>query len=272
MTKENHSSDFERRLAEALAGLAEPAPPGLVEGVHRRHQRHLRRARFSGLAVAVVLAGGALATHAALSGSSGPARGGAAVAPAVSSPPPAPPSPQPPAVQAAPGTELRDCSSANGGTLSADWRSYSEHAGPVWLLLSGRIPPGQRNLGPLTRLREAHSSALVVAVANGHTAVVTVAPRAAAGFRFLPNFGTIPEPPLGSGYTLGEGKPGLTLGGCDQGPPGSHVPAAYVPGLTQFWEGYVSDLRGCIPLEVRTPGGAAPVRAALPVNGGHCPK
>ncbi len=71
-------------------------------------------------------------------------------------------------------------------------------------------------------------------------------------------------------YTLSEGAPGITLAGCPASPVGHHIPASYAPGLTMFWEGYVTDLRGCIPVEVRTSPGSPPIRVTLAAGNGGC--
>jgi hypothetical protein len=44
---------------------------------------------------------------------------------------------------------------------------------------------------------------------------------------------------------------------------GSGIPETYAPGLTMFWEGYVTDLRGCIPLEVRSRSASTPIRVTV---------
>jgi hypothetical protein len=125
---------------------------------------------------------------------------------------------------------------------------------------TGNRPSSQRlAVGKLT------SSAMAVAVSNGRTAVVTAAPATAGRFRFLARFNTGGDP-----YTLAEGAPGLTLVGCPAGPAGTDIPASYAPGLTMFWEGYVTDLRGCIPLEVRPSPASQPIRVALPGANGGC--
>ena len=98
---------------------------------------------------------------------------------------------------------------------------------------------------------------MVIAVSNGRTAVVTAAPATRGRFRFLARFNENRTP-----YTLAEGAPRLTLAGCPAGPAGTGIPASYAAGLTMFWEGYITDLRGCIPLEVR----ASP---ASPAGPGH---
>jgi hypothetical protein len=37
-----------------------------------------------------------------------------------------------------------------------------------------------------------------------------------------------------------------------------------------FWEGFVTDLRGCIPLEVRASSGSHPVRVTIAATDGGC--
>jgi hypothetical protein len=164
---------------------------------------------------------------------------------------------------AAPGTVLRDCQSNNSGTLGSNWKADSVHAGPVWFIYArpkSNPPPSQRlTVGKLT------VSAMVIAVSNGRTAVVTAAPAVGGRFRFLASFHSGGNP-----YTLAEGAPGLTLAGCPAGPIGTDIAESYAPGLTMFWQGYVTDLRGCIPLEVRTSPASQPIRVALPAaNGGR---
>ena len=107
------------------------------------------------------------------------------------------------------------------------------------------------------------ASAMVIAVRDGRTAVVTAAPSLGGRFRFLASFNN-----SGTPYTLSEGAPGIILAGCPAGPAGTHIPAGYAPGLTMFWEGFVTDLRGCIPLEVRASSGSHPVRVTIATDGG----
>ncbi|MDQ2815719.1 MAG: hypothetical protein M3Z75_28710, partial [Actinomycetota bacterium] len=163
----------------------------------------------------------------------------------------------------APGTVLRDCQSNNGGTLDANWKAESLQAGPVWFiyLRPVKTAPSRQRLvaGTLT------ASAMVIAVSNGRTAVVTAAPATRGRYRFLAAFNND-----GSPYTLAEGAPGLKLAGCPAGPLGTGVPASYAAGLTMFWEGYVTDLRGCIPLEVSTSPARPPIRVIVPAPGGGC--
>jgi hypothetical protein len=229
--------DLERRLREAMIGAAERPPAGLLAAIRRRRRRRVRR--LSAVSVAAVAAVAIAAPVAArdLPGGSGAA--GPATVPA-----------RPPG--AAPGTVLRDCASSEGGTLGSGWQAHSVHAGPVWFMYA--LPVGGQALsaGKLT------ASAMAIGIENGRTAVIRVAPAAGGRFHFLARFSG------GSAhYTLAQGAPGLTLQGCPRGPGTSGQPASYAPGLTLFWEGFVTDLRGCIPLEVRASPGSAPIRVTI---------
>jgi hypothetical protein len=54
------------------------------------------------------------------------------------------------------------------------------------------------------------------------------------------------------------------------GPAGTRIPEIYAPGLTLFWEGYVTDLRGCIPVQVRASAASPPIRVTLAAGAGNC--
>jgi len=254
-------TDFERRLRAAMAAAAEPPPAGLLDGIRRRHRRHVRR--VSAACVAVVAAAGIAAPLVTRGILTGPAGTGPAT-PTATSPavilPAALPTSTP---TAAPGTVLRDCQSNNNGTLGSNWQADSVHAGPVWFIYARpkSNPAASQRLaaGKLT------ASAMVIAVSNGRTAMVTAAPAVGGRFRFLANFNSGGKP-----YTLNEGAPGLTLVGCPAGPAGTGIPASYAPGLTMFWEGYVTDVRGCIPLEVHSSPASQPIRVRLPAADGGC--
>jgi hypothetical protein len=254
-------TDFEHRLRAAMAASAGPAPAGLLDGIHRRHRRHNRRIAVACAAIVAFGVAGTLITRGVLAGPAGtgpPAAGPVASGPAVI--PSATPSST---ATGAPGTVLRDCQSSDGGTLGSGWKAQSIHAGPVWFMYErsrGTVPPGHRLSTGRVR-----ASGMVIAVENGHTAVVSAAPELGGRFRFLADFNSAGQP-----YTLAEGAPGLTLAGCAAGPPGTKIPEIYAPGLTLFWEGYVTDLRGCIPVQVRASAASQPIRVTLAAGRGNC--
>jgi hypothetical protein len=252
-------TDLEDRLRAAMAASAEPAPARLLDGIHRRHRRHARRVTVACVTAAAIGVAGTLVTREMLAapagtGPAGPAATGPALVPSA-----VPTS----TATAAPGTVLRDCQSNDNGTLSSNWKAQSVQAGPVWFIsVRPRNTPSSRQ--PLT-VGRLTASAMVIAVSNGRRAVVTAAPATGGRFHFLANFHRDQRP-----YTLAEGAPGLTLAGCPATPAGTNIPAAYAAGLTMFWEGYVTDLKGCIPVEVRTSPSSQPIRVTLAAGNGGC--
>ncbi len=257
-------TDLEHRLRAALAAAAEPPPAGLLEGIRRRHRRHLLRLRAGGAgAAAVILVTGSLVAHGALAGPGNSGSGRSASAPAATGAGSGfgPLSTTGPAT-AAPGTVLRDCQSSNGGTLGRNWQRQSVQVGPVWFIY-GRLA-NTHPTGKQLPSGKVSASAMVIAVKNGQTAVVTAAPRVAARFRFLSGFNNSDV------YSLREGAPGLTLAGCPKQPADSGIPQSYAPGLTMFWQGYLTDLTGCVPLQVQARPGATPLPVLLRLAGGAC--
>jgi hypothetical protein len=252
-------TDFEHRLRAAMAAAAEPAPAGLLDGIHRRHRRHVRRVATACVAVVAIGIAGTLVTRGILT--AGPAgRGPGGTGPAATGPAVGPAAVPSSTATGAPGTVLRDCQSNNGGTLGADWKAQSVHAGPVWFIYARPATPSPSHRLAVGKTR---ASAMVIAVRDGRTAVVTAAPSLGGRFRFLASFNN-----SGTPYTLSEGAPGIILAGCPAGAAGTHIPAGYAPGLTMFWEGFVTDLRGCIPLEVRASSDSHPVRVTIATDGG----
>jgi len=253
-------TDFERRLRAAMAAAAGPPPAGLLDGIRQRHRRYVRRAATAGVAaVAAIGIAGTLVTRGILAGpaATGPAGSGpAGSGPAGSGPAVLPPS----AAAAAPETARRDCANNNNGTVGSHWQAHSVHAGPVWFIYARprRTPAAGHRLtaGPVT------ASAMVIAISNGRSAVVRAAPATAGRFRFLAGFHGGGQP-----YTLAEGAPRLALSGCPAGPAGAGIPVRYAPGLTMFWQGYVTGLRGCIPLTVRATPAGRPVRVTVAAMG-----
>jgi hypothetical protein len=241
-------TDFEARLRAAMAAAAGPAPSGLLEGIRRRHRRHVLRAAAAGAAMVMGVAVVVPVTVHSLQGGNGAPRGvagGQAGSHATALPRPGP------------GTAVDDCRNAVGGTLRSDWKRHSVQAGPVWFMLARPGPAGQK-----LRTSTVTASALPVAVSNGRAAIVTVAPSLAGRFRFLAGFHSGNQP-----YTLAEGSRALELVGCPAGPTGTGIPPGYAAGLTIWWQGYVTDLRGCIPVDVRIPPATKEIRVTVAAPG-----
>ena len=122
---------LERRLRDAMIWAAEPPPPGLIEGVRRRRQRHLRRATVSCVAVAAAIALAivpvAHALRAGLPERPGHVRQARARALALGAGP-----------TAAPGTVLAGCDNANvgqaaSGSLPPNWRGRAAQGQPAFV-------------------------------------------------------------------------------------------------------------------------------------------
>jgi hypothetical protein len=230
--------DLEAWLRATMQAAGQRPSPNLLQGIWQRRRAHLRRTG-AGSAAAIVAIAIAVPSvlHARAGGRAQPTR------PAASAP--ATPS-------AAPGSELLKCGTysdrgISGGQLDPRWRSASVQAGPVWFVFArtGAWRSSQR----LADGRYRDVAGLVVAVRNGVTVELTTPATDWSRFRFLAR-----ATPSGS-YTLRAGFRGLTLVGCPgyRVPPG--MPPAYAAGFTLFYLplGYVTDLTGCLPLQVAEP-------------------
>lgn len=272
-------NDFELRLRDAMSAAGgEPPPPGLMEGIRRRHRHHLIRVGAGCVAVVAALALVAPpVTHALRSAASGngPAshgRGTAQPCPSTrysigcawhvgggvaSSPPldcPQDCGPPASAVRAAAGTVLRNCQSWNGSSQDIPgYRAHGVRAGPVWFVGARGRGGGWPASQPLGN-GQVQAVGELVAMQAGTTAVVRVAPGATSRFRFLTGFAS------GNKYTVRAGEPGVTLAAC---------PAWYLGPLTVFWIGYLNDGLRCVPFEVSQPG-HRPIRVTLSASGGTC--
>ncbi|MGO8961409.1 MAG: hypothetical protein ACLQFR_29180 [Streptosporangiaceae bacterium] len=248
--------DLERWLRAAMQDAAQDPPPSLLSGIWRRRRRHLRRVGTAGVAaMAAVSIAVPSVLAASLTGSARPSRPAAGFT-----------SPR----GAAPGTELLKCGAygdrgISGGQLSARWKSASIQAGPVWFIYARNGAWGSSKRLADGRLRDVGGP--IVAVRNGTTVEIATPLADRSRFRFLTH-GTVPGT-----YTLADGVPGLTVVPCpyQRVPPG--MPEAYAAGLTLFYLplGYVTNLTGCLPMEVATPP-SWHVRwtAELPVHGRSC--
>ena len=225
--------DLERWLQATMQAATQDPPRNLLTGVWRRRRTHLRRVGAGG---AAALAAIAIAVPSVLASTASSPRTGSAAGPATPG--------------AAPGSELLKCGTysdrgISGGELSAHWKAASIQAGPVWFVYardrwwrsSHRLPDG--------RLRDV--AGVILAVRNGSTAEITTAQP--GQFRFMTRKNA-------SGtYTLRDGVAGITLVGCPSYQVPHGIPEADAAGLTLFYLplGYVTDMTGCLPMQIRTP-------------------
>ena len=230
--------DLERWLRAAMRGAEQPPSSNLVSGIWRRRRAHQRRARaWSAAAVVVIAIATPSALYATHGGPTQPTRPQASARPTPS---------------AGPGSELLKCGAYSdrgiaGGELGANWRSASVQAGPVWFVYarnglwssSKRLPDGRLDsvAGP------------VVAVKNGVTVEITTPAADWSRFRFLTSA------TRSGSYTLRDGVRGLTLVACPSYPIAPDIPPGDAAGFTLFYLplGYVTDLTGCLPLQVAEP-------------------
>lgn len=225
--------DLERWLRAKMQAAAQDPPRNLLTGVWQRRRTHLRRV---GVGSAAALATIAIAVPSVLaSTTSAPGSGPAA---ALATP------------RAAPGSELLKCGAysdrgISGGKLGAHWKTASVEAGPVWFVYARDDSWGSSQRLSDGRLRDV--AGVIVAVRNGSIAEITTAQP--SRFRFMTR-----ENASGV-YTLRDGVAGITLVGCRGYRVPRGIPEAYAAGLTLFYLplGYVTDLTGCVPMQIRTP-------------------
>jgi hypothetical protein len=225
--------DLERWLRAEMQAATQDPPRNLLTGVWRRRRAHLRRRGGAG---AAALAAIAIAVPSILA--------------STASGPRARPAPGPAALGAAPGSELLQCGTysdrgISGGVLSPHWQAASIQAGPVWFVYArdGSWRSSQR----LTDGRLRDVGGVILAVRNGGTAEITTAQP--GRFRFITSASAA------SAHTLHDGVAGITLVGCPRYQVEPGIPAADAAGLTLFYLplGYVTDLTGCLPMQIRTP-------------------
>jgi hypothetical protein len=243
--------DLERWLRATMGAATQDPPRNLLAGVWRRRRLHLRRVGAGGAAAVAAIA---IAVPSVLESTASGRPGNSPASPSAS--------------RAAPGSELLKCGmytirGISGGELSAHWKSSSIQVGPIEFIGAGNGAWRSSRRLPGGKLRAVAGDLL--AVRNGTTAEITT-PQPAR-FRFVTS-------QSGSGrYTLHDGFAGVTLVGCPRYriPPGT--PEADAAGLTIFYLplGYVTDLHGCLPVQIRMPP-PWKVRwtADIPLNGGHC--
>jgi hypothetical protein len=243
--------DLERWLRTTMQAATQDAPRNLLPGVWRRRRAHLRRVGAGGAAAVAAIA---IAVPSVLQSTAGGHPG----SPAASST----------AAHAAPGSELLTCGMYTirgiaGGELSPHWKSSSIQVGPVFFIGadSGAWRSSQRLSGG--KLRAVAGD--ILAVRNGTTAEITTSQP--ARFRFVTSQSRAGR------YTLRDGFAGVTLAGCPRYPIPHDIPAADAAELTIFYLplGYVTDLTGCLPVQIRMPPSwKARWTAGIPLKGGRC--
>jgi hypothetical protein len=229
--------NLERWLRATMHGAEERPSSSLVPGIWRRRRAHLRRTRaWSAAAVVAIAIAVPSALHATAGRSAQPTRPEAGAT--------ARPSP-------APGSELLKCGDYSdrgitGGELSANWQSSSVRAGPVWFVFagSGGWRSSERIGGKFGAV-----GGVIIAVKNGVTVELTTPRSDWSHFRFLTS-----ADPSGR-YTLHDGDRGLTLVGCPSIRMFPGIPSGDAPGFTLFYLplGYVTDLAGCLPVQIAEP-------------------
>ncbi len=225
--------DLERWLRATMQAATQDAPPNLLTGVWRRRRRHLRRVG-AGSAAAVAAIG--IAVPFALQSTASDRTG---TSPASVTAP-----------RAAPGSELLKCGAysvrgISGGELSPGWTAASVQAGPVWFV--DALHGGWRSSQRLRGGKLGDVAGVILAVRNGTTVEITT-PQPHQ-FRFITS-----QTAHGT-YTLHDGVAGVTLVGCPSYQIARGIPEAMAPGLTLFYLplGYVTDLAGCLSMQIRTP-------------------
>jgi hypothetical protein len=243
--------ELERWLRTTMEAATQDPPRHLLTGVWRRRRLHLRRVGAGGAAAVAAIA---IAVPSVLQSTASGRSGSSADSTTASRP--------------APGSELLKCGmytfrGISGGELSAHWKSSSIQVGPVWFI--GADSGAWRSSVRLSGGRLRAVAGDILAVRNGTTAEVTTSQP--AQFRFV-----ISQSRSGR-YTLRDGFAGVTLAGCPRYRMPHDIPEAYAAELTIFYLplGYVTDLTGCLPVQIRTPS-SWKVRwtADIPLKGGHC--
>jgi hypothetical protein len=227
--------DLERWLRSAMRAAHQEPSSNLLAGIWRRRRIHLRRVSAgSAAAVVAVAIAVPVAVYSAQPGTTRPATGYTTPA------------------GAAPGSALLTCPSYSdrgitGGELDAHWKSASVEAGPVWFVYAGAGAWQSSQRLPDGTYRDV--AGVILAVRNGATVEITTPLADRSRFRFLTR-----ETSSGS-YLLTDGVAALTLVGCPSQPVAPGLPAGYAAGLTLFYlpVGYVTDLGGCLPLQIATP-------------------
>jgi hypothetical protein len=265
-------TDIESRLRAAMRSVADQPPAGLLDGVRRRHRRHLERVTVGCAAAVLAVAVGAQPVAHALRGpgehgGGSPSAGqlnGYSIVVGLGRPTPAlriitgPMAAAPPAPGANAGGHVvrASCADANPGSVGASWARHATRlAGQTLWLISYGIgrDSGGRASGP-----NLYPAVLVIAgVRPGATVTVKVAAGAQGQLRFL--YGPDESAGPASRLTMHSGTDGVALVACRSGA----GPAPEPRDVTVYNGAYL--VRGdiCVPVHVWLPGRKRPVTTTL---------
>ncbi len=221
-------TDLERRLRDALRAAAEPAPPGLLGAVLRRHRRHQVKVGASVLAVAVAAALAVPPVTSALRSAGRAPAGTGQVAPTPT------PSSRARHGLAAPGTVLSGCNGADQGSVGRLKRPRPARL-PLWFL------PGGHSSG---RIRLYVAIAVLRNIRPGSVVVVRVPQTYQHDLRLL--YGPADSLNPGTKYSMRSGETGVTFEACS--PPGP------TGGITDYYGGYLVRGKRCVPVRVWSAG------------------
>lgn len=263
-------TDFGDQLRAAMASADGPPPARLMDGIRRRHRRHIRRTGVASVAVLAAMAIGIPpVTHALQSGSGQSGRHPASAGQPAGSGSPGPGRASVAGPAAASGTVLAGCDRANVGQVASSnlgqgWRRWAGKAGPLWFInVGGRQNiSGHGNVGGSANVGGKPVLYVTAVVMTGlkpaSAVVVRVAPAGRNYLRFL--YGPADSLNAGTTYTMASGESGVTFIMC----PLDGNPASAEP-ITDYYGGLLVDGARCVPVDVFLPGRASPIRISLGV-------
>ncbi len=250
-------SDVESRLRAAMHAAVELAPATLMDGVRRRHRRHVGRVVAAWVAAITLVAVASPPIAHALRAGPAPVRPSVTGSGPTSGPDPGKTTRTGNTAfpAAAPGTVLSPCAAANPGDVGSSWRT-GLRAGPLYFLPGGAARSARGLGGKIARPGLYVVVVVLAGLKPGSTVVVKAAVAGRAFIRFLFGPGDSLNP--GTTYTMRSGEAGVTFVAC---PPGTGYAAAQA--VTDYYGGFLISGDRCVPVNVLAPGRKAPFRVSL---------